>query len=119
MLSLFSWLTSGVVGSITSSLNEAYQAKLTAQTSEKKLEADILISKLEAQRSVLVAEQKRWITAWIRPMLALPVVIYTWKILVWDTVLQLGVTPNPGEIVNWIVVTTIGAYFLTRPFERK
>lgn len=116
---IFGWLTSEVVGTVTSSLNEAYQAKLNAETNEKKLEADITITQLEAQQALLIAEQNRRMTSWIRPAIAAPVVIYIWKLLVWDTVLQLGTTPNPGEIVNWIVVTVIGAYLVTRPFERK
>lgn len=113
------WLTGGILTDITDKLAGAYEAKLRASTDEQKLQAEITIAQLEARQRVLIAEQGKWYTAWIRPALAAPVVIYTWKILVWDTVLGWGVTPNPGEIVNWIVVTTIGAYFLTRPFERK
>ena len=119
MLAILKWLTGGVIENVTDKLANAYEAKLKAETDSEKLQADITISQLEARQRVLVAEQKRWYTAWIRPLLAFPVVLYVWKIIVYDTILQLGVTPNPGEIVNWIVVTTIGAYFLTRPFERK
>lgn len=119
MLTILKWLTGGVLEKVTDKLAQAYEAKLRAETDEQKLEAEITIAQLEVRQNVLIAEQGRWYTAWIRPALATPVVIYTWKILVWDTVLGLGVTPNPGEIVNWIVVTTIGAYFLTRSFERK
>lgn len=113
------WLSSGVIENVTDKLADAYEAKLRAETDEQKLEAEITIARLQARQQVLVAEQGRWYTAWIRPLLALPVVLYVWKLIVWDTILQLGVTPNPGEIINWIVVTTTGAYFLTRPFERK
>lgn len=116
---LINLLTGGVFNSISSQLREAYRDKLAAETNEKKLEADITIAHLENQQKILIAEQGRWYTAWIRPLLALPVVIYVWKLIVWDTILQWGVTQNPGEFVNWIVITVIGAYFLTRPFERR
>jgi hypothetical protein len=99
-------------------LNRAYQNKLLAMTNEERIEADKQISNLEAKRDVLLAEQGSWMTRWIRPMMALPVVIYVWKIVVYDTVLGLGVTPNPGEFVNWYVLTVTGAYFLTRPIEK-
>lgn len=104
---------------ISSHLSDAYQAKLTADTNEKKLEAEQNIAWLTAQREILVKEQGRWYTAWIRPALAFPVVAFVWKVVLWDTVLQLGVTPHPGEFVNWVVVTVIGAYMLTRPFEKR
>ena len=36
---------------------------------------------------------------------------YVVKIVVYDTVLQLGVTPNPGSQVTGIVMLVIGFYF--------
>lgn len=116
---ILGFFTSAAFGNITSELQKAYQAKLTAETSEAKLEAEKYISHLQAQQSILLAEQQRWLTAWIRPALAAPVVAYVWKLIVYDTMLGLGVTPDPGSFVNWIVVTVIGAYMLTRPFERR
>jgi len=116
---ILSWITGGGLKSITQSLTHAYEMKLRATTDKQKLEADMVIQQLLARQAVLLAEQGRWYTAWIRPMLALPVVILVWKLLVYDTVLKLGVTPDPGAVVTGIVWTVIGAYFLTRPFERK
>lgn len=105
-------------GAITEQLKDAYRMKLEAQTNEAKLEADTYIAHLQAQQQVLLAEQGRWLTAWIRPALAFPVVVYIWKLIIWDTILQWGVTQNPGEFINWVVVTVIGAYMLARPFEK-
>lgn len=116
---LLNFFGGGILGEIGEQLNRAYQAKLDADTNEKKMEIDAQISQLQLRQSILVAEQKRWLTAWVRPALALPVVIVVWKLLVWDYVLGLGVTPQPGELIKWIIVTTIGAYMLTRPFERR
>jgi hypothetical protein len=116
---LISLLGGGVLTTITKQLSEAYQSKLDAETDAKKLEADIVINQLEAQRSLLIAEQGKMLTSWIRPALAFPVVAFVWKIVLIDTVLKMGTTPYPGELVQWIVVTTIGAYMITRPFERK
>lgn len=115
---ILSWFASGGITAIGKQLNDAYQAKLTAQNDSERIEADKRIATLEAQQAVLIAEQGNWMTRWIRPALAAPTVIFVWKILVWDTVLGWGITGDPGELVKWIVTVTIGAYFLTRPFEK-
>lgn len=100
-------------------LTRAYELKLYAQNDKARLEAEQAISHLEARRDVLLAEQGSWMTRWIRPALAAPVVIYVWKVIVYDTVLQLGVTEYPGEFVNWFVITVTGAYFIMRPIEKR
>lgn len=99
-------------------LTRAYELKLHAQNDQQRIEAEKLVAKLEAHQNILIAEQGSWMTRWIRPALAAPVVIYIWKLVVWDTVLGWGVTPNPGEFINWYVLTVTGAYFLTRPIEK-
>ena len=99
-------------------LNEAYKNKLLAMSSSEKLEAEQAISALEAKRDILLREQGSWLTRWIRPALALPVVIYMWKLIVWDTVLGWGVTPFPGDFIEWYVLTVTGAYFIMRPIEK-
>lgn len=119
LVKILGFFTSTAFGSITEQLKEAYRMKLEAQTNEAKLEADQYIAHLQAQQQVLLAEQGRWYTSWIRPAMAFPVILYIWKLIIWDTILQWGVTQNPGEFVNWIVITVIGAYMLTRPFEKR
>ncbi len=99
-------------------LNKAYELKLFAQNDRERLEAEKTISTLEARRDVLLAEQASWMTRWIRPALAAPVVVYVWKVVVYDTVLGWGVTEYPGQFVHWYVMTVTGAYFLMRPVEK-
>lgn len=103
---------------IGDNLNKAYQTKMMAANDSERIAADKLISELEARRDVLIAEQGSWMTRWIRPALALPVVIFWFKLIVWDTVLGWGSTPDPGEHVMWYAMLIPSAYFLTRPFER-
>lgn len=100
-------------------LRTAYALKLQAQNDHERIEAEKHIAKLEAQQSILIAEQGSWMTRWIRPALALPVVIFWAKLLVWDTVLQLGSTPDPGDHVMWYAMLIPSAYFLVRPFEKR
>jgi hypothetical protein len=113
------WLLSLLSSPILGKIEDAYEVWKNAETQEAKLEAEQHLAWLTAQKEVIISEQRSKLTSWIRPALAFPVVLYVWKLIIWDTILELGVTQNPGEFVNWIVVTVIGAYMLTRPFERR
>lgn len=100
-------------------LNRAYELKLLAANDKERIEAEKAISQLEARRDVLVAEQGSWMTRWIRPALAFPVVVFWNKLIIYDTVLGLGTTPDPGEYVMWFCVLVPNVYFLVRSNERR
>lgn len=118
---MISWLISllNPLEAIGKQLNHAYALKLTAQNDAERIDADMVIARLEAQQAVLIAEQGSWVTRWIRPALAVPVVAYWWKLIIWDTLLGYGTTPYPGDHVAWFVTLIPGAYFLVRPFEKR
>ncbi|MCT4559727.1 MAG: hypothetical protein N4A61_16905 [Pelagimonas sp.] len=116
---LLGWLTGGGLAAIGREIREARAQELRAGTEQAKIEVQERIVELRARQSVLIAEQGRWMTAWIRPAIVFPVVVYVWKLILWDTILGWGVTLNPGEFINWIVITVIAAFFLARPFEGK
>ena len=115
---ILSWLTGSGIKAIGGELRAAYEAKLTAQTDAAKLAAEETIARLEAQQSILLAEQGRWLTAWVRPAIAFPFVLFLWKIIVWDKVLGYGTTDNLSPELWNLMMVVMGAYFLTRPFER-
>jgi hypothetical protein len=58
------------------------------------------------------------VTAIIRPLLALPVIIYLWKVIVWDKVLAWGTTDAlAGDVAAWagaIVTTYVGGRSLEK-----
>jgi hypothetical protein len=114
---ILSWLGGSGIKAIGGELRAAYEAKLNAQTDAAKLAAEETIARLEAQQSILLAEQGRWLTAWVRPAIALPFVVFLWKIIIWDKVLGYGATDNLSpelwEMMKWV----ISAYILTRPIE--
>ena len=116
---LISFVTGGGLASITGQIADAYKAKQNALTDAAKIEADAQISTLEAQRDVLVAEvASGGLQSWIRPLFALPFVIYDFKIVVWDKVLGWGVTdPLSADLVR-IEMIVITAYFLSRGAEK-
>lgn len=109
-------LSSAVVQPLVSGAIDAYKSKLAAGNDRDRMAADLAAKELEVDRKrselntqLLIAEQGRWYTAIIRPLLALPVVIYLWKVIVWDKVLGLGVTdPITGDVGQWVgaIITT-------------
>ena len=114
---ILSWATGGGIAAIGGELRAAYEAKLNAQTDQQKLAAEETIARLEAQQSILIAEQGRWLTAWVRPMIALPFVLYLWKLIIWDKVLGWGATDDLSPNLWNMMTVVVGAYFLTRPIE--
>lgn len=82
---------------------------------------DILSAEVEArklQTQVLIAEQQWWATAIIRPLIAWPIGIYIWKVVVWDKVLGWGVTDPLTGGTEWVMTAVVTAYFLARPIEK-
>lgn len=109
-----SLLTGGLVATVrelTGPLERAYQAKLTAQNDEQRIEADKAVKFFEGQISLAqtAAQHDKWWST--RELIGKCALIYVFKIVVWDSVLKLGVTPDPGPQVTGIVMLVIGFYF--------
>ena len=122
---MLQWLASFLTAPIINGFLDAYKAKLDAKNNAGAQAVEVtraaLIAEIEARKSanaMLVAEQGRWYTAIIRPLLALPVIIYLWKVIVWDIVLGLGSTdPIAGDVGVWagyIVTTYVGGRSLEK-----
>jgi hypothetical protein len=122
---MWTWLASFLGGPVVNGLISAYKARLEAANTEGVQAADLaakgIAAEIEARKSaaaIVIAEQGRWYTALVRPLLAAPVVIYLWKVIVWDIVLGLGVTdPIGGDVGVWagmIVTTYVGGRSLEK-----
>ena len=122
---MLQWLASFLTAPIINGFLDAYKAKLDAKNNAGAQAVEVtraaLIAEIEARKSanaVLIAEQGRWYTAIIRPLLALPVIIYLWKVIVWDIVLGLSSTdPIAGDVGVWagyIVTTYVGGRSLEK-----
>lgn len=85
-----------------------------AQTDKERLAAQERLEYLRQQATVQVAamQHDRWFSA--RNLISYSVAFYVAKLFVWDTVLGLGVTQNPGDIVNWIAAEVIAALFVSK-----
>jgi hypothetical protein len=122
---MLQWLASLITAPVVNGVIEAYRAKLSAQNSEGQMAADLaakaIAAEIEARKSadaLIMAEQGRWYTAIIRPLLALLVVVFMWKVIVWDKVLGLGTTDAlTGDVALWsgaIVTTYVGGRSLEK-----
>ena len=117
---MMAWLLSFLSGPLLNSLVSAYKAKLDAGNTRDAKAVELAVSEIQAEiaarsvaKEIIIAEQGRWYTAIIRPMFALPFVIFIWKIVVWDKVLGLGVTlgsldPGMTSVLQAIIYSYFG-----------
>lgn len=122
---MWSWLASLIGGPVITGLINAYKARLEASNTRDRIAADLAVKEIEAEiaarkeaSAIIMAEQGRWYTAVIRPLLALPIIIYLWKVIVYDKVLGLGTTdPLTGMVADWAGVI-LTAYVGGRSIEK-
>lgn len=116
-----SFASSGTVGRVLDTLDKKTDAQTERERTHAEVTKEVIRAEVEAQkagRDILIAEQGRWYTAIIRPLFALPFVIYIWKLVVWDKVLSLGVTDPLSAQLSDIMLTVIGAFFIGRTTEK-
>lgn len=122
---MWQWLASFLTAPIINGFLDAYRAKLDSQNTQGAQAVEVaraaLLAEVDARKSanaIIIAEQGRWYTAIIRPLLALPVVIFMWKVIVWDKVLGLGSTDAlMGDVATWsgaIVTIYVGGRSLEK-----
>ncbi len=103
---------------IAEQLATAYAARTNATTDKERIAADERVRHLEAMQAIVIAEQGSWLTRWVRPAFAFPFVVYVNKLVLYDKVLGWGTTDPLSDNLTTILVTIVGAYFITRPFEK-
>ena len=121
---LFSFLG----GPLLSKLVDAYKLRLQAQNTTEAHAVDLAVAEIQGEigarqveASILRQEQGWWVTAIIRPLFAMPFIIFSWKIVVWDKVLGSWTHGNtdPLDPNMWSVfITVVGAYFGGRTIEK-
>jgi hypothetical protein len=121
---IFAWLAKIGIGTIAGQIAEAYAQRQNAETAQQRIAAEERIKTLEAQRDVLVAETANGgLSSWIRPLFALPFVIYIWVLVVWDKLIcnwagWSCATDPLGDNLTDIMMIVIGAYFIGRSAEK-
>jgi hypothetical protein len=104
-------LTGGIEKELFGSLERWQRAKLDAKNDAERIEADKQVAFFQGQISLAVAaaqNDKWWST---RELIGKCALVYVFKIVVWDTVLGLGITPDPGPQVTGIVMLVLGFYY--------
>lgn len=109
---MIAWLLSGGLSGITKALQQAYEARLRAQTDSEKLATDLKIRELEARRDVILTAQSDRFERWIRIGFALPFVAYNAKLVIWDKILEWGVTDPLSAELAYIQMTVLAGYFV-------
>lgn len=114
LLNLF---TGGLVGEVKDGLLRAQQQYLTAEGDKNKLAAEQNVKYWQGRVDVAIAaaQHDKWWSP--RVLMAYAVTAYIIKIVFWDSVLQWGVTPYPGDQVTFIVMTVVGFYFVSQAAE--
>ena len=121
------WLGNLLGGPFAQAAVKAYEAKLAAGNTRERIAAEVTARELaveqreiEVRAQLIVAEQGHWFTRMVRPLWALPFVIWTWKVVVYDKVLASwtgGSTDALDGQIGVLCTTVAGAYFVGRSAE--
>lgn len=120
------WLASLLVKSGIAAFGDSFfKPYLTHLDSKDKTAADLAKREIdldqrqaEVNAQIVIAEQGRWYTACIRPLMALPFIVFTWKVVIWDKALGWGVTDALDPNMWSVFMIVIGAYFGGRSVEK-
>ena len=112
MLKFLLGLVTGPLSSISNDLKEAYQSKLAAKNDAERILADERIAVLEARKTSILAAQSDPIERWVRVGFAFPFVVYINKLVLWDKVLELGITDSLSSESSHILMIVLGCYFV-------
>ena len=119
-------------GPLINGLLSAYTTRLKSINTQDQMALDLLKTECNADiaaraeaTKLIIAEQGHWLTRSIRPLFALPFIIFAFKVIVWDKVLGLGVTdaldPKMWGVFQTIIISYFGATAVervTRIFKR-
>ena len=120
-----SWLINLLSRPILNSLVAAYKARLDAGNTKDAKAVELAVAEISAEiaarsaaKEIIIAEQGHWYTAVIRPLFALPFVIFAWKIIVWDKVLKMGVTDAIDPNMWSVFMAVVASYFGLSAIDR-
>lgn len=115
---ILSWLTGGGLKFIASELRQAHRDRLEAQTDTAKLAADERIAQglhaLEAQ----TRGRWTWLPKLVRGLWDAPLILYLWKLVVWDKMLGWGATDPLGQFEHMVATAALSFYFVDATLSR-
>ena len=110
------------LAAITKELSSWKAKEVDAEVESQRIEAQVRVAALEAQRDLLLKEQDNLLTRLVRPSLVYPFSIYLWKAIVWDKVVkgnwEQGVTDSLSADMWSVFMIIVAAYFSFRGVEK-
>jgi Holin of 3TMs, for gene-transfer release len=100
------------ISRIAGKIADARIASVQASTDKEKIEQEERVKALEARRDVLKAESDGRVNGVIRALLAVPVIVFLWKVIIWDKVLALGSTDDLSENLWYVTMMVLGFYYV-------
>jgi hypothetical protein len=100
------------IARIAGRIADARIAATQAATDKERIEQEERVKALEARRDVLRAESDGRVNGVVRALLAAPVVVFLWKVIIWDKVLALGTTDDLSENLWYVTMVVLGFYYL-------
>lgn len=100
------------ISRIAGKIADAKIAAAQAATDRARIEQEERVKALEARARVLEREADGKINQIIRALLAAPVIVFLWKVIVWDKVLKLGSTDDLSENLWYVTMMVLGFYYV-------
>ena len=100
------------IARISKAIADTKIAEHQATTDKERIQQEERIKALEARRDVLKAESDGRLNATIRALLAAPVIVFLWKVIIWDKVLALGATDDLSENLWYVTMMVLGFYYV-------
>jgi hypothetical protein len=100
------------IARIAGKIADARIAATQATTDKERIEQEERVKALEARRDVLRAESDGRVNSAIRALLAAPVIVFLWKVIIWDKVLALGTTDDLSENLWYVAMMVLGFYYV-------
>jgi hypothetical protein len=97
---------------ISQAIANARIAASQAATDQARIEQEERIKALEARRAVMEREADGKINQLVRAALAFPVIVFLWKVIIWDKVFALGRTDDLSENLWYVTMMVLGFYFV-------
>lgn len=114
LLSLFGF----GIKEITKQIVDAKIKAIDAKTEQERIAAQERVDTLTARKEIILQAQKDKVERWVRILWAVPFILYTWKLVIWDKIFKMGVTDPLSPTLEYIMWTILGAYFLDSTIKK-
>lgn len=114
MLAIFTTLL-GLADPITRIAGKIADAKIAAvqaSTDKERIEQEERVKALESRSRVLEREADGNLNQIVRAAIAFPVIVFLWKVILWDKVLGWGSTDDLSEKLWYVTMMVLGFYFV-------